>query len=290
MKAPFRHYDSLRVFTLVARYGSFSAAAESLNLTKGAISHQIRLLESTLGFSLFVREPRGVSLTRKGRVLLAASHSRFDEIETVITDLRQPAKPTLTLGTTTYFASRWLSQKLMNFMQQYPNVQLRLQPMINLSELDSQGIDLAIRWGDGRWPDQKTQLLFSCPAWPCGNASARRQVENLGLAAAFEQFTLLHDRQHSDAWKRWYAKAGLAYTEREDSLIIPDPNVRVEAVIDHQGIALNDALIERELTEARLFRLSDVELSDYGYHLVYTASSESNPVVGEFVQWLQSIT
>ncbi len=286
MKSYFKHFDPLHLFTIVSQFDSFSAAAESLNLTKGAISHQIRTLESVLGFSLFVREPRGVSLTQKGEKLLAASTVRFSEIEELINHLGKPRTPTLTLGTTTYFASRWLSQRLMNFMQQYPEVQIRLQPMISFTDLDTQGIDLAIRWGDGDWTDHKTQLLFSCPAWPTGSEHALRQVERLGFYAAFSQFPLLHDRQHSNAWKHWYKQAGMTYPEKENKLIIPDPNVRVEAVIEGQGIALNDSLIERELSEHRLYRLSDIELSEYGYYLIYGSSGQSNPVVAAFSQWI----
>lgn len=286
MKSPFKHFDSLHLFTVVARFDSFSAAAESLNLTKGAISHQIRTLELALGFSLFVREPRGVSLTQRGETLLAAATIRLSEIEETITQLHKPSTPTLTLGTSTYFASRWLSQRLMHFMQEHPEVQIRLQPMISFSNLDSQGVDLTIRWGDGVWPEQDTELLFSCPAWPTGSEQALRQVESLGLSAAFNQFTLLHDRQHSNAWQHWHDQADLAYPGKENMLIIPDPNVRVEAVIDNQGVALNDSLIERELSEHRLYRLSDVGLSQYGYYLVYSASARSNPVVTAFSQWV----
>lgn len=289
MKASFKHYDSLLLFTVVARFDSFSAAADSLNLTKGAISHQIRSLETALGFSLFVRQPRGISLTQKGKTLLAATTVRLQEIEETISDLNKPDTPTLTLGTTTYFASRWLSQRLMDFMQQHPDVQIRLQPIISFSDLDSQGIDLAIRWGNGEWADQDRQLLFLCPAWPTGSERALKEVKSQGLSAAFDQFTLLHDRQLSSAWKHWYGQANLTYPKKENKLIIPDPNVRVEAVVDGQGIALNDSLVDRELSERRLFRLSDIELPEYGYYLVYVSSRQQNPVVSMFSKWVRNM-
>ncbi|MFT4728015.1 MAG: DNA-binding transcriptional LysR family regulator [Granulosicoccus sp.] len=160
----FKHYDSLRLFTHVAGHGSFSAAAEPLNLTKGAIGHQIRLLESSLGFAVFHRKPRGVVLTSKGEKHFSTCVVSFTNIETVITDLKRSDSSKLTLGVTTYFASRWLSQRLMNFMQLNPDIRLSLQPMIDLSDLDGEGIDLAIRWSNGEWRDLKSQLLFSCPA------------------------------------------------------------------------------------------------------------------------------
>lgn len=285
----FKHYDSLRVFTYVARYGSFSAAAHPLNRTKGAISHQIRLLETSLGFALFHRQPRGILLTSKGEKLLSTCLGSFTTIEDAIENLRGSDTCQLTIGVTTYFASRWLSQKLMKFMQHKPDVRLRLQPMIDLSDLDGEGIDLAIRWGNGNWKAPNSQLLFSCPAWPCGNQYALEQVQHIGLEEAFRQFTLLHDRQDSNAWKQWFTLAGLSYPGRADTLIIPDPNVRVESVINDQGVALADVLVERELNDKRIYRLSNVELSNYGYYLVYSSAALSNPVAEEFSQWMFSV-
>ena len=72
-----------------------------------------------------------------------------------------------------------------------------------------------------------------------------------------------------------------------DTLIIPDPNVRVQAVLDGQGIALNDALVNAELQSERLLRLSSFELSDYGYHLAYQKSALANPAVEAFTQWIR---
>ena len=184
----FRHYDSLHVFTHVARYGSFSAAADSLSLTKGAISHQIRLLESVLGFPLFHRQSRGIALTGKGEALLAACLAGFTSIDETIEGLRTDQTSQLTLGVTTYFASRWLSQKLMHFMQLHPDVRLRLQPMVDLSDLEGEGIDLAIRWGNGNWAGVDAELLFCCPAWPCGDKKCAATSRGIGCRRGLRRF------------------------------------------------------------------------------------------------------
>jgi len=283
----FRHFDNLRVFNIVARHGSFSSAAEELHLTKGAVSHQIRQLETELGFDLFKRLPRGISLTPNGRELLGATQSAFGGLEKKIDELRQSKSRTLTIGVTTYFASRWLSPRLMDFMRAHPDIRLRVQPMIDLRNLKAEGVDLAIRWGNGGWNDVRIEKLFACPAWPCGDANALSQVRDLGLGAAFEQFTLLRDRQDSTAWSQWFEAAGLPYMGQTDSLIIPDPNVRVQAVIDGQGVALNDMLVEAEIQAGRLHRLFDAELSDFGYYLAYPSDAMSNPDVGAFADWLR---
>ena len=284
----FRYYENLRSFCVVARHGSFSAAADELHLTKGAVSHQMRLLEEELGFVLFSRLARGVALTSKGQELLASAHAGFQSVESTIAELRDAGARSLTIGCSTYFASRWLSPRLMTFLAAHPHIRLRVQPMIDQLALQSEGIDLAIRWGNGQWSDLVIESLFACPAWPTGNAAALEAVRQHGLASAFDGFTLLRDRDDSNAWSDWFAAAGLIMRKRPDTLIIPDPNVRVQAVIDGQGVALNDALATTELSAGTMFKLCEEELSDYGYFLAYPAGALDNPDLQAFRHWIKS--
>jgi len=285
----FRHYDNLRVFNVVARHGSFAAAAEELSLTKGAVSYQIKGLEQALGFALFQRQPRGVLLTAKGQDLWHTSQAAFESVERRIDALRHAEARTVTVGMSTYFASRWLSPRLMEFTRSHPHVRLRLQPTLNLFDLADEGVDLAIRWGRGDWTDVAIEPLFPCPAFATGAPAAAVRIDEVGLAEAFAGFTLLRDRADSAAWSDWHAVAGLEYHGQADSLIVPDPNVRVQAVIDGQGVALHDQLVERELADGRLVRLSPIQLDDYGYHLAYPAGVLDNPDVAAFAEWLLGV-
>lgn len=282
----FRHYDSLRIFATVARHASFAAAAEELNLTKGAVSHQIRGLEDVLGFTLFTRLPRGIAPTPKGQELAATLKAAFDTVEARIADLREAPERPVTVGVTTYFASRWLSPRLMTFLEAHPRVRIRIQPMVDLTELQGEGIDLAIRWGKGDWSDVAIRPLFRCPAFATGAPAATTLVRDAGLAAALGRLTLLADRSGSAAWADWHRAAGLPFAARSAVLTVADPNVRVQAVIDGQGIALNDALVQPEIDSGRLCRLSEHALDDYGYFLAYEAGTLANPDVAAFADWL----
>ncbi|MEW2914195.1 LysR substrate-binding domain-containing protein [Leisingera sp. JC11] len=289
MLKKFRHHDSLRLFAEIARYRSFSDAAAALNMTKGAVSYQVKTLEADLGFALFQRNARGVDLTAGGQKLLDACRNHYEAIEAEILAMKGLSARTLTVGVSTYFAARWLSPRLMSFMQEHPDIQLRLQPMIRLFDLEAQGVDIAIRWGNGRWEDGEITPFLPCPAFPAGNAAALEKVTRLGWEEAISTFTLLRDHDDSNAWTDWVNTAGLPLQARRDTLIIPDPNVRVQAVIDGQGIALMDTLIERELEEAKLFRLSPHVLQDYGYFLVRPHRAVPQDSVIAFTGWLQSI-
>ncbi len=285
---PFRHYDALKIFTRVAQHDSLASAAKALNLTKGALSQQIRGLETSLGFALFERHARGIRLTNKGRELLASAAAAFDQMEQTTAALSQKASPSLTIGTPTYFASRWLFPRLKGFRSRNPDVQLRIQSMIDVFNFAGEGIDLAIRWGGGNWDDCVVERLFLCPSFPVGDRAAFDRVQREGEAAAFATFALLREREGSPAWARWYRRAGLAERPELDSLVIPDPNVRIEAVRGGQGIALNDDLVAAELERGDLFRLSACGLDEYGYWLVYPPSSGDNPVVRAFITWIKS--
>ena len=283
----FQHYDSLRVFAIVARHRSFSAAADVLNRTKGAVSYQIKQLEEALGFSLFERQPRGITLTSEGMELLGVAQSAFETVEQKISTLQRQENQALTIGMSTYFASRWLSSRLMQFMSSHPDIRLRVQPMVDLLDLKGEGIDLAIRWGRGEWRDMLIEPFLPCPAWPTGNAAAAALVAELGAEAAFRRLTLLRDRRDSNAWSEWFDAASLTYEGESDTLIIPDPNVRVQAVIDGQGVALNDALLQPEIDAGQLFRLSETALDDYGYYLAYPPEALENRNVLDFIAWLK---
>ncbi|MGB7263343.1 MAG: LysR substrate-binding domain-containing protein [Albidovulum sp.] len=288
MTSPFKHHDSLRLFVEIAQHRSFSEAAESLNMTKGAVSYQVATLEADLNLTLFQRKPRGVSLTREGQDLLNACQAQYRDIEAALNRLKG-GDATLTVGMSSYFASRWLSPRLMTFMQRHPDIQLRIQPMTQLYDLERQGVDLAIRWGNGLWDDVDIQPFMPMPAWPVGNPDAAERVREVGLKRAFSEFTLLRDHDNSNAWSDWLDAAGLPAQTRKDTLIIPDPNVRVQAIIDGQGIALNDALVSRELADGQLVRLSEVELSSYGYFLARPRTPNRARAIDAFTNWLRQL-
>ena len=266
-----------------------SDAADELCLTKGALSHQIKNLEAELKFDLFKRHSKGIMLTESGQSFLSTCQSAFGKIEQKAMELNPAhAAQTLTVGTTTYVASRWLSPRLMDFIRKHPDIRLRIQPMIDLFNFQQQGIDIAIRWGDGGWDDCHIEKLFNCPAWPTGDLEARKSVERDGLEVAFSTFTLLRDREGSNVWSEWYQKAGLTHLDRADTLIVPDPNVRVQAVADGQGVALNDELIGREVEDGSLHRLSDVQLDHYGYFVAVEEHRQSEAPIVAFKNWLSA--
>ncbi len=282
----FRSYNALRLFIIVARHLSFTAAGRELNLTKGAVSYQIKQLERELDFKLFLRQHGGIVLTEQGRQLLSLAQAAFESVEQGIDTLRSTESAEITVGASTYFSSRWLSARLMTFITAHPHIRLRLQPVLGLGDLRHEKLDLMIRWGTGGWSDAECELLFYAPAIATAGNAAAQHVETIGLTAALSDLTLLHDCEGSVAWREWFDAAGLVYRPKPNPLIIPDPNVRVEALVNGQGVALNDWLISAEIATQRLYQISPIELPQYGYFLTYLSGALENPALRAFRDWI----
>jgi len=286
----FRNFDNLRSFIVVARHLNMSSAARELNLTKGAVSYQIQQLEGELAFAVFSRSRRKLALTERGADLLPLAQETLLNLERRIIDLRRQNRDRITIGMATYFASRWLSPRLMHFITAWPDIGLRIQPLIDLMDLRSNELDLAVRWGKGDWneTDFDTELIFPSPAMLTASREIGRQIEEAGIEVVLRHHPLLHDRDGSQAWVDWMAAAALDWRPGSDGLVIPDPNVRVQAVIDGQGLALYDFLVDDEIEAGRLYQYKPVSLAEYGYYLVYPRNAEPDSAIRIFRDWIMA--
>lgn len=284
----FRNYDNLRSFLVVAKHLNMGAAARELNLSKGAISYQVQQLENELGFEVFSRSKRNLGLTEKGVDLLQVSTDLFDKVEREIAGLRQQSSSRITIGMATYFASRWLSPRLMHFITEHPDIGLRIQPLVDLMDLRANDLDLAVRWGKGDWEEKtlEIELIFPCPALLTASRETGQQIITEGIENVVGRQTLLHDRDGSQAWMDWFAAAGIEWMPGSNDLVIPDPNVRVQAVIDGQGIALYDFLVADEVKAGRLYQYRPVRLDAYGYYLVYPKRADATSAIKIFRDWI----
>lgn len=285
----FRSYDSLKVFDAVAKKQSMTAAANDLNLSKGSISYQINKLEENLGFALFERNKARLQLTENGRRIWNVSLNALRQIDQEIEDIRGSHSNALCIGALTYFSSRWLSPRLMDFFEKNAGASLRIEPVNSIADLKTKEVDFAILWGVGKWEEYESKLLLGMPSVPIGNASIAKQVESLGIEAAVRQLPLLGDSSGDTGWRAWHRAAGLPYLPSKSSLVIPDSNSRVQAVIDGQGIALWDDLVASEIKSGQLVELTDRKLDTSGYYLVFTKVPHAAQVQA-MIDWLLAQT
>ena len=281
----FRSYDSLKVFDAVARKQSMTKAATDLNLSKGSISYQINKLEENLGFALFERSNARLQLTENGRRIWNVSLNALQQIDQEIEDIRGSDTRALCIGALTYFSSRWLSPRLMDFFEKNAGFSLRIEPINSLADLKTKDVDLAILWGVGEWKEYESRLLLRLPSVPTANATIAKEVRILGIEAAVKQVPLLGDSSGDTGWRAWHRAVGLPYLPSKSSLTIPDSNSRVQAVIDGQGIALWDRLVAPEIKSGQLVELTDRKLGTSGYYLVFTKDPHATQVQA-MIDWL----
>src|SRR5512145_2591740 len=144
--------NALRAFEVSARHLNFTRAAEELHLTQTAVSQHVRNLEIRLGVRLFRRVPRGLALTDEGQALLPVLADSFERMATVLASLNQPQKrEVLSLGAVGTFAVGWLLPRMGEFQRKHPFVELRLFTNNNRVDLAGEGLDYAVRFGDGQW-------------------------------------------------------------------------------------------------------------------------------------------
>ncbi|MEE7560938.1 LysR family transcriptional regulator, partial [Xanthomonas sp. Kuri4-2] len=167
MIRPLLPLNALRAFEAAARHQNLTRAAGELCVGQAALSHQIKALEQRLGVTLFHRLPRGVALTDEGAALYPVLNAAFDGIAATLERFAGGRyREVLSVGVVATFATGWLLPRLPAFAAAHPDIELRLQTHNNRVDLAAEGLDLAIRFGDGDWPGQVAQPLLDAPVAP----------------------------------------------------------------------------------------------------------------------------
>ncbi|MBU9147474.1 beta-lactamase transcriptional regulator PenR [Burkholderia multivorans] len=275
--------NALRAFESSARHLNFTRAGLELSVTQAAVSQQVRALEERLGCALFTRLPRGLDLTDEGRALLPVLSDAFSRIETVLQQfdggrLRQ----VLTLGVVGTFALGWLMPKLKRFRDTHPFVELRLRTHNNVVDLAAEGLDFAIRFGQGNWPATRNERLFDAPLTAlCAPDIARRLTQPADLAHE----TLLRSYR-ADEWLGWFDAAQLE-PWTVNGPVFDSSRLMVEAAMQGVGIALAPAcMFERELQLGLLARPLDIDVHAGGYWLTSLKSKPLTPAMTLFRDWI----
>jgi len=280
---PYLPLNALRAFEASARHLSFTRAALELNVTQAAVSQQVRMLEERLGSALFKRLPRGLGMTDEGRALLPVLTDTFGRIEAVLKQFEGGHfHEVLTVGVVGTFAVGWLMPRLKLFRQTHPFVELRLLTHNNLVDLAGEGLDFAIRFGEGVWPATHNVLLLDAPfAVLCAPEIAERLAEPCDLAKE----TLLRSYR-TDEWINWFAAAGLE-PWAANGPIFDSSRLMVEAAIQGAGIALAPPrMFVRELQTGRLVRPFDTEVETGSYWLTWLKSRHMSPAMQVFRNWI----
>lgn len=280
--------DAVRVFEAVARSGSFTRAANELNMTQSAVSYQIKLLEGFVGGPLFVREARGVTLNDHGRTIEPVVARALGDLAGVFTSASAEANNLLVIAAMQTFAGNWLAPRLGGFQMLHPKIAVRLDVSIRVADLEREGIDVAIRTGKGNWPGLAShflmQVIFTAVCSPLYLAREGRPE----TPADINLHTLIAPTD--EWWQTWFEMAGLprGTSIARRGIEVETQHMAISLALAGHGITLaSPAFLKDELNSGKLIQLFDItSYAGFDYYLVYPAARGDQRKIRLFRDWI----
>jgi LysR family transcriptional regulator, glycine cleavage system transcriptional activator len=280
--------QTLRAFEAAARHENYSAAAQELGVTHGAISHRIRELEEQFGVTLFRRQGRAMLPSREAVTLLAQVREALNLLERAVPAASGASATSdrVVVGVHPSLATRWLVPRLGRFLARVPDATVEVRSTADLGDFLAQGVDVAIRYGAGEWPNAARERLSGEVMFPVCTP-AYRDAHGLRKPADLARCTLL--RHSWQQWGPWMRAARLRAREPSRGLVVSDSAMLLEAALAGQGVALARSLFAADdLRAGRLVRLFDVTIDDaWSYYLLWPASSTLSGLARAFRDWLR---
>ena len=268
----------VRVFECSARHGNLHRAAEELGVTPGAVSQQIRSLETNLGVPLFERMHKKLRLTTAGQHLYATSAQVLQLLQETVDRLPTPRQMVRITAAPT-LCTRWLVPRLSTFYERHPNVGVLIDASAHYINLADEPFDVAIRHGrDSAGSAQHVPMFRDEVVAVCAPSVAVSTASDLANAKLLCFAT-------PDHWPCWFNKRGISGYNKLDHVSFSHLMLALDAAIAGQGIALSALkLVEHDLKQRRLVRLPGEPVKT-GYSYYVLARSEERHVKA-FTDWL----
>jgi LysR family transcriptional regulator, glycine cleavage system transcriptional activator len=281
--------NALKAFEAAARAESFTRAADELNVTQAAVSHQVKALEGTLGIRLFNRERQRLALTEAGREYLIVVRDALDRIAVGTARLVQrQSAGVLTISASPDFAAKWLVHRIGRFAESHPDIDLRVLATAHHVDFAREDVDLAIRHGDGKWPGLDVVRLCSERLFPVCSPKLLSGRNRIAGAADLLKFPLLRLEDWT-TWARWFEAAGLAdAVSLAHGPVLNRASMLIDAAAEGQGIALaRTALAARDIIGGRLVQPIEVSLRVANtYWIVCPKATSGLPKIATCRKWL----
>lgn len=291
MAVRFPPIASLRALEAAARYQSYTRAAQELNVTQSAISHQIHHAEDLWGVRLFERHGRRLRLTPAGQILAPIVRDFLERLTTALQELTSDdRRNSLRVTLIQSFAFKWLIPRLGHFNQQYPEIDVWLSTTDELIDFSRDQADVGIRLGFGRWPGLHSTLLLREYVFPVCSPRFLEQHGRPVTPADLLDYPLLrrYSRDITPRWRDWFRDAGVKVRNMPRGTRFSDTSMALQAALDDQGIALaRSAHVADDLAAGRLVKLFDgYSESKVAYYVVCLQTRIDEPAIRAFREWL----
>jgi LysR family transcriptional regulator of beta-lactamase len=283
MVRPHLPLNALRAFEAAARHLSFTRAAIELCVTQAAVSHQVKQLEQRLDVTLFRRLPRGLMITEEGLALLPTLKDSFDRMADMLERFESGhMREVVVVGAVGTFAVGWLLPRLGDFRERHPFVDIRLSTNNNRVDIAAEGLDFAVRFGNGAWHDTEAEPLFEAPLSALcipSIASQLKTPEDIGRQTLLRSY-------RADEWPGWFEAAGAAPPPVVGP-VFDSSVLMVEAALQAAGVALAPpSMFSRHLASGALEQPFPVYISKGSYWLTRLKSRGITPAMSAFRTWL----
>lgn len=308
MPARFPPLNALKAFEAAARHLSVKKAAQELNVTPAAVSHQIKALEEYLQVQLFHRLNRGLELTDAARAALPKLREGFDALAQAVERLRaHQAGGTLTVSAAPSLATRWLMPRLHRFFAAHPETEVRVSARTRLvtesgrrmtderGALDAwlEDSDVAMLYGHGDYPGLHVDKLLSLTIAPICSPRLASGSQPLAAPEDLRHHTLIHDDTGDfydgvPYWDVWLKAAGVTGIDAGRGPHFSHAVLALEAAIDGLGVVASMPVLAAEyLAAGRLVMPFELQVPlASAYFIVYTEAAGTRPAVKAFRNWL----
>ncbi|RUO80540.1 transcriptional regulator [Idiomarina tyrosinivorans] len=280
--------NALKSFEAAARHLSFTKAAEELFVTQAAVSHQVKALEESLGVTLFIRRNRALLLTEEGQSYYLELRDIFQRIVQATEKVKVAADSgSLTISLPPSFAILWFVPRLSQFREAYPDIDVRIKAVDEVDGSLTEDVDVAIYYGDGRWPGVRSYKLHREYLWPVCSPLLLRGPKPLNKPEDLLNHTLLHDETRN-AWKDWFQWVGVDKKDGDNGPVFSHSSLALKAAVHGQGVALaNNVLVKPEIDAGHLIRVFPQALPrDKAFHLVCREGHQELRKIVTFKDWL----
>lgn len=288
---------ALKAFEAAARHMSFTKAAEELDVTPGAISQQIRIMEEYTNVPLFRRTGRQVLLTDAAQAALPLVREGFEKLSEAGRIMRAPArKGKVMISCAPSFAAKWLAPKLDGFHQQHPDIEAWVSADMTLTDFTTTDTDLAIRYGRGIYDGLKSEKLLEETVLPVCSPRLMDGPDPIRKPEDLVRHTLLHDESSErDAscpdWSSWLRGRGVHSIDSTRGPRFNQSMLVIEAAATGRGVALaKKAIAGSDLASGRLVApfADGSTLLDFAYYMVWPRGRTQSIESRTFIKWLKA--
>jgi len=281
---------SLRAFEAAARHLSFTAAADELNVSHSAVSHQIKALEADIGVRLFHRHTRMVELTDAGQQYFAPVSQAFERLKMATDEVRAAAAAPSALTVQVYvtMAMRWFLPRLNTFQERYPDIEVQISTSYKDFEFNRRTVDAGFLYVRAREPGLYYRFLYEGWMFPVVSPASVERYGPLTKPADLIRYPLLSVYTAADDWAIYLQAAGVSQTPPLRKVSYDSYILALEAAVAGEGVAMAEmAFVRADLAAGRLIKPFDFAVRRPGdWYFACEVNRRDEPHIRRFEDWL----